>query len=161
MNKTMEYMAFELPVVAFDLKETRVSADNAATYVPPNDVAAYARAISELLDDPERRGTWVNRAGNASWMSSRGGTRRRTTSKPTSGSPTSFAAGAETQFAGDLRAQTRRPVAALDDKTRERSATARHCRSRRANLDVAGEHGPLLRNFGHLRVAGLCSRLYA
>ena len=33
MNKTMEYMAFELPVVAFDLKETRVSADNAAVYV--------------------------------------------------------------------------------------------------------------------------------
>jgi glycosyltransferase involved in cell wall biosynthesis len=55
MNKTMEYMAFELPVVAFDLKETRVSADNAAVYVAPNDVTAYARAISELLDDPERR----------------------------------------------------------------------------------------------------------
>ena len=55
MNKTMEYMAFELPVVAFDLKETRVSADDAAVYVLPNDVAAYARAIAELLDDPERR----------------------------------------------------------------------------------------------------------
>ena len=55
MNKTMEYMAFELPVVAFDLKETRVSADDAAVYVQPNDVAAYARAIGELLDDPERR----------------------------------------------------------------------------------------------------------
>jgi glycosyltransferase involved in cell wall biosynthesis len=55
MNKTMEYMAFELPVVAFDLKETRVSADGAAIYVQPNDVAAYARAIGELLDDPERR----------------------------------------------------------------------------------------------------------
>ena len=55
MNKTMEYMAFELPVVAFDLKETRVSADNAAIYVEPNDVAAYARAIAELLDDPRRR----------------------------------------------------------------------------------------------------------
>ena len=55
MNKTMEYMAFALPVVAFDLKETRVSADDAAVYVQPNDVAAYARAIGELLDDPERR----------------------------------------------------------------------------------------------------------
>ncbi len=30
MNKTLEYMAFELPVVAFDLKETRVSAGDAA-----------------------------------------------------------------------------------------------------------------------------------
>jgi glycosyltransferase involved in cell wall biosynthesis len=55
MNKTMEYMAFELPVVAFDLKETRVSAAEAAAYVRPNDVAAYARAICELLDDPDRR----------------------------------------------------------------------------------------------------------
>jgi glycosyltransferase involved in cell wall biosynthesis len=55
MNKTMEYMAFELPVVAFDLKETRVSADVAAVYVQPNDVAAYARAIGDLLADPERR----------------------------------------------------------------------------------------------------------
>ena len=55
MNKTMEYMAFELPVVAFDLKETRVSADVAAVYVEPNDVAAYARAIGDLLADPERR----------------------------------------------------------------------------------------------------------
>ena len=35
MNKTMEYMAFGLPVVAFDLVETRVSADDAAVYVDP------------------------------------------------------------------------------------------------------------------------------
>ena len=37
MNKTMEYMAFGLPVVAFDLRETRVSAGDAAVYVEPND----------------------------------------------------------------------------------------------------------------------------
>jgi glycosyltransferase involved in cell wall biosynthesis len=55
MNKTMEYMAFELPVVAFDLKETRVSAGPAAVYAPPNDTDAFARAILELLDDPVRR----------------------------------------------------------------------------------------------------------
>jgi glycosyltransferase involved in cell wall biosynthesis len=55
MNKTMEYMAFGLPVVAFDLKETRVSAEAAASYVPSGDVAAYARAIVELLDDDEKR----------------------------------------------------------------------------------------------------------
>jgi glycosyltransferase involved in cell wall biosynthesis len=55
MNKTLEYMAFELPVVAFDLKETRVSAGEAATYVESGDVAAYARAILELLDDGEKR----------------------------------------------------------------------------------------------------------
>ncbi len=38
MNKTMEYMAYELPLVAFDLRETRVSAGEAAVYVEPNDV---------------------------------------------------------------------------------------------------------------------------
>ena len=55
MNKTMEYMAFELPVVAFDLRETRVSADDAAVYVKPNDVQDYAAAIVELMDDESRR----------------------------------------------------------------------------------------------------------
>ena len=55
MNKTMEYMSFELPVVAFDLVETRVSAGRSAVYVPPNDVGAYARAIVRLLDDPDER----------------------------------------------------------------------------------------------------------
>jgi glycosyltransferase involved in cell wall biosynthesis len=55
MNKTMEYMAFELPVVAFDLRETRVSAGEAGTYVTPNDVGEYARTIVELMDDEPRR----------------------------------------------------------------------------------------------------------
>jgi len=55
MNKTMEYMAFELPVVAFDLHETRVSAADAAIYVTPNDIVDYAAAIAELLDDESRR----------------------------------------------------------------------------------------------------------
>jgi glycosyltransferase involved in cell wall biosynthesis len=55
MNKTMEYMAFELPVVAFDLRETRVSAGDAAVYVQPNDVHNYAEAIIELMDDEPRR----------------------------------------------------------------------------------------------------------
>jgi glycosyltransferase involved in cell wall biosynthesis len=55
MNKTMEYMAFELPVVAFDLVETKVSAADAAVYVEPNDVAQYGDAIVDLLDDQVRR----------------------------------------------------------------------------------------------------------
>jgi glycosyltransferase involved in cell wall biosynthesis len=63
MNKTLEYMAFGMPVVAFDLKETRVSADGAASYVPSGDVAAYARAIVELLDDDSRRAA-MGRAGH-------------------------------------------------------------------------------------------------
>jgi len=55
MNKTMEYMAFELPVVAFDLRETRVSAGDAAVYAKPNDVRDYAEAIVALIDDEPRR----------------------------------------------------------------------------------------------------------
>jgi glycosyltransferase involved in cell wall biosynthesis len=55
MNKTMEYMVFELPVVAFDLRETRVSAGDAAVYVQPNDEEKYAAAIVALLDDEPRR----------------------------------------------------------------------------------------------------------
>jgi glycosyltransferase involved in cell wall biosynthesis len=55
MNKTMEYMAFALPVVAFDLHETRVSADEAAIYVRPNDVRDYAKAIVNLIDDEVQR----------------------------------------------------------------------------------------------------------
>jgi glycosyltransferase involved in cell wall biosynthesis len=60
MNKTMEYMAFELPVVAFDLRETRVSAGDAAVYVTPTgspeqDVRDYAKAIMDLIDDVDNR----------------------------------------------------------------------------------------------------------
>ena len=60
MNKTMEYMAFQLPVVAFDLRETRVSAGDAAVYVPPTgnpeqDVRDYAQAIIDLIDKEEER----------------------------------------------------------------------------------------------------------
>ena len=55
MNKTMEYMVFGLPVVAFDLRETRVSAGDAAVYVQPNDEQQYAEAIVALLDDEPRR----------------------------------------------------------------------------------------------------------
>jgi glycosyltransferase involved in cell wall biosynthesis len=55
MNKTMEYMSFGLPVVAFDLVETRVSAEDAAVYAEPNQVESYAQAIVDLVDDPDRR----------------------------------------------------------------------------------------------------------
>ncbi len=55
MNKTMEYMSFGLPVLAFDLRETRVSAQDAARYVTPNEVEEYAMSIVELVDDPTAR----------------------------------------------------------------------------------------------------------
>ncbi len=73
MNKTLEYMAFGLPVVAFDLKETRVSAGDAARYVPSGDIAGLRRAIVELLDDADTRGSdGQDRARSASSRSSAG-----------------------------------------------------------------------------------------
>jgi len=42
-------------VVAFDLRETRVSAGDAGVYVTPNDVHDYAAAIVALMDDEPRR----------------------------------------------------------------------------------------------------------
>ena len=53
--KGMEYMAFGLPFVSFDLAETRALACEAAVYAPPGDVAGFARLIDELLGDPARR----------------------------------------------------------------------------------------------------------
>ena len=53
--KVMEYMALGKPVVSFDLKETRVSAGDAAAYVEPNNEAAFGEMIATLMDDPARR----------------------------------------------------------------------------------------------------------
>jgi glycosyltransferase involved in cell wall biosynthesis len=55
MNKTMEYMAYALPSVAFDLVETRVSGADSCLYVPSGDIAAFADAVERLLDDVELR----------------------------------------------------------------------------------------------------------
>lgn len=55
MNKTLEYMAVGLPVIAFDLAETRVSAADAAVYAANNDPTELARLTVELLDAPAKR----------------------------------------------------------------------------------------------------------
>lgn len=55
MNKTMEYMAYGLPAVSFDLVETRVSAEDCVLYVPSGDIAAFADAVERLMDDPDLR----------------------------------------------------------------------------------------------------------
>ncbi|MCA9242162.1 MAG: glycosyltransferase family 4 protein, partial [Planctomycetales bacterium] len=53
--KVMEYMAQGKPTVAFDLTETRYSAGESGVYVRPNDEAAFAQALADLMDDPARR----------------------------------------------------------------------------------------------------------
>jgi glycosyltransferase involved in cell wall biosynthesis len=60
--KATEYLAFGVPFVAFDLRETRAAAQDAAAYAPPGDVEGLAQAIHALLDDPVRR-TAMGRAG--------------------------------------------------------------------------------------------------
>jgi glycosyltransferase involved in cell wall biosynthesis len=55
MNKTMEYMAYALPSVSFDLVETRVSAGDTGVLVSPGDLDAFATEVERLLDDPQRR----------------------------------------------------------------------------------------------------------
>lgn len=53
--KIAEYMAMSRPIVSYDLTESRVTAGAAAVYARPNDPEAFASAIDELLDDPDRR----------------------------------------------------------------------------------------------------------
>ncbi|WP_199785750.1 MULTISPECIES: glycosyltransferase family 4 protein [Actinomycetes] len=55
MNKTMEYLAFALPVLAYRLTETVVSAADCAVYVEPGHTGTFAAELVALLDDPERR----------------------------------------------------------------------------------------------------------
>lgn len=55
MIKMMEYMALEKPIVAFDLPEHRVTAQQAAVYVAPNDERAFAAALAGLMDDAALR----------------------------------------------------------------------------------------------------------
>jgi len=55
MIKSMDYMSCAKPIVAFDLKETRRSAGDAALYVKPNDEFEFATALAYLMDHPEER----------------------------------------------------------------------------------------------------------
>jgi glycosyltransferase involved in cell wall biosynthesis len=55
MVKIAEYLAAGLPVVAYDLHETRITAGDAALYAPCHDRAAFARAVARLARDPALR----------------------------------------------------------------------------------------------------------
>jgi glycosyltransferase involved in cell wall biosynthesis len=72
MNKVMEYMTLEKPVVQFDLVEGRASAGDASLYAGANDPIGFAVKLAALILDPvlrERMGR-MGRArvlGNLSW----------------------------------------------------------------------------------------------
>ncbi|WP_248580526.1 glycosyltransferase family 4 protein [Nocardioides sp. InS609-2] len=55
MNKTMEYMAYCLPSVSFDLVETRVSGADTVLYVDSGNLTAFCDAVERLLDDDDLR----------------------------------------------------------------------------------------------------------
>jgi glycosyltransferase involved in cell wall biosynthesis len=55
MNKIMEYMAFGLPVVLYDLTEGRRSADDAALYARKDDPEDFAQKILTLLESESLR----------------------------------------------------------------------------------------------------------
>jgi glycosyltransferase involved in cell wall biosynthesis len=55
MVKLSEYMALSRPIVSYDLAESRFGAGESAVFAAPGDHAGFARLVSELLDDPERR----------------------------------------------------------------------------------------------------------
>jgi glycosyltransferase involved in cell wall biosynthesis len=110
--KAMEYMAFGLPFVAFDLQETRALGSDAASYAPPGDVAALGRALDDLLGDPDRRAA-MGRAG-----------RERV----------------ESELAWDRQAE--RYVAVIDDLVAGRTRRSRPWRRFRPGRDAAPRPGP-------------------
>ncbi len=55
MNKIIEYMAMEKPIVQFDVTEGRYSAESASLYAAPNDPVDFADKIVTLLEDEGQR----------------------------------------------------------------------------------------------------------
>jgi glycosyltransferase involved in cell wall biosynthesis len=76
MTKIVEYMTVGKPIVSFDLRETRFTAQEAAVYAEPNSERDFAKLIVNLLDDPSERSRMgkVGQAralGELSWDRSR------------------------------------------------------------------------------------------
>lgn len=75
MIKTMDYMAMGLPIVSFDLIESRYSAGSAALYATAHSPEAFGDAIIELCDDPATRAVMARAGrerieGPLSWVQS-------------------------------------------------------------------------------------------
>jgi len=54
MNKILEYMAFSKPIVQFEVREGRYSAQEASLYAEPNNTDDLADKILSLIDDPAK-----------------------------------------------------------------------------------------------------------
>src|SRR5436305_11800779 len=71
MNESLEYVAFERPVVALDLHDVRIPTGDAVVYVKHDDVRDYAEAIASLLDDEDNWDGWyVSTSSRACLVSS-------------------------------------------------------------------------------------------
>jgi glycosyltransferase involved in cell wall biosynthesis len=55
MNKILEYMAYGIPVVLYDLTEGRRSAEDAALYAKDRDTIDFANKVLALLDSESLR----------------------------------------------------------------------------------------------------------
>jgi glycosyltransferase involved in cell wall biosynthesis len=55
MNKMIEYMALGKAIVSFNLKESMISAGEAAVYAEANNTSEFALQILKLLEDPDKR----------------------------------------------------------------------------------------------------------
>ncbi len=55
MGKVLEYMAFSIPVVQYEVTEGRRSAGDASLYARPNDPSDFAGKILQLIDSEELR----------------------------------------------------------------------------------------------------------
>jgi glycosyltransferase involved in cell wall biosynthesis len=62
MIKIPEYMALGRAIASYALRESRVSAGDAALYAAPGDPDSLGRCVAELLDDPELRAQMGARA---------------------------------------------------------------------------------------------------
>ncbi len=63
MNKILEYMAMAKPIVQFDLREGRRSAEAASVYAKPNDFLEFADKILAMLDAPAEQREQMGRDG--------------------------------------------------------------------------------------------------
>ena len=55
MNKILEYMALERPIVQYDLLEGKRSAGDASLYAEPDNIQDFATKIEILLSKPDVR----------------------------------------------------------------------------------------------------------